>query len=127
MKSIFIVLFSWPLLCAAADYENYKIQIDWDNPRTLSDSVVQQCDDSYYPAVEIVVPGRPGKDFAVEMGVDITSGRLSPGCTVKKKEGGNSVTYILDAESSCTVNVYQLKPRPGRKAKTATYELHDAC
>lgn len=127
MKHLLFALVLLPWLAVADEYPNYKIDLDWEKPGTLEDNVVQMCDDTYYPKVEIKIPGKAGKDFQVEMDVDITSGKLSPGCTVSKKEGRGSVTYTLDAESYCTVKVYQTKPKPGEKRKVATYDISDAC
>ncbi len=85
------------------------------------------CDDTYYSAVEVAIPGKPRADYSVEMAVDITSGKVSPGCTVKRTDRAGSTVFSFDAESSCEVKVYQLKGRPGEKRKVATYSIHDAC
>src|SRR5688572_13419600 len=115
MKYTLLALCCWPLLSIADEGEIYKIKVDWADSETLSDSVVQMCDDTYYSAVEIIVPGKAKKDFVVDMDVDITSGKLSPGCRVSKKDGRDSVTYSFDADSSCTVRVYQLRAPAGTK------------
>ena len=127
MNRIVTLLIFSSLASMAVENKAYKINLNWDDSRTLEDSVTQMCDDTYYSAVEIKVPGRARKDFTVDMDVDITNGKLAPGCTVKRKENSDSVTYVFNAESFCTVRVYQLKPKAGEKHKTATYYLNDAC
>ena len=127
LRHFAIVLLGWPLLTHATENTNYKIRVNWEDSKTLNDSVVQQCDDTYYSGVEINVPGKARKDFAIEMGVDVTSGKILPGCSVQKQDKANSVTYLFSADSSCTVRVFQMKPKPGQAPKTATYEISDAC
>ena len=108
----------------------YKMEIDWSRANTLSDTVVQQCDDTYYGAVEIIVPGKPGDDFSVEMVTDVTHGGSSLGCKILSvKTRGGKTTYKVTANDSCGVNVYKrIAPneRRGRQMK-AELEIHDAC
>ena len=112
---------------AKEKYPNYKIDLNWDDKATLEDNVTQQCDDSYYPKVEIKIPGKPGKDFQVEMAVDVTTGKIVSGCKLELKKGTTSSTYVVDADSYCTIRVFQMKPKAGERAKTAVYDISDAC
>ncbi len=130
MKNLVILLgLTLVLFRANAQSEaNYKIQLDWSKQGSLTDNVVQQCDDTNIPAVEIVVPGNAKKDFVIEMGVDISDGEVFPGCSVKVKTGSSSTTYTLDAVGGgCTIRVFQLHTAPREKPKTAVYEISDAC
>lgn len=126
---LLLILFVMPSLeVRAENYPPYKIKINWDNPGTLKDSVVQVCDDTYYPYVEIEIPGKSNKDFRVEMGVDITEGRLSSGCSIKKQTNKNSVLYKFDAfEGGCTIKVYKVRKQLGEPQKSAIYDIFDAC
>jgi hypothetical protein len=127
LKIIALAAFAFTFSTAQAS-ENLVLEIDWSDKRTLDDSVVQQCDDSFYPAVEIVVPGKPGVDFHVEMSVGITNGKISPGCTLKGfKKGPRSTTYILDASGGCSIQVNKARKEPGDAGKQANFVLADAC
>jgi hypothetical protein len=128
MKNLVVLFVSFVSFAALAN-DNYVVKLDWNKASTLSDSITMQCDDSYYPAVEIVVPGASNNNFVIEMGVDISMGKVSPGCSVQSvKEKNNTTTYTLDADGGgCTIRVFQLRPARGQKPKTAVYELSDAC
>ncbi len=128
MKTLVILCVS-VLSVAAFANDNYVINLDWSKASTLSDNVVQQCDDTNIPAVDIVIPGKGYRDFSIEFGVDISEGRVNePGCSVKAKVGTSSTTYTFDAVGGgCTIRVFQLRPARGQKPKSAVYELSDAC
>ena len=132
MLKFSIVLASFALtfgLSAAADSSSvYVIELDWSNPKTLKDNIVQQCSDDAISHVDIVVPGKPRKDFYVEMPVDISKGKISPGCSVKMKEGATSTTYSIDAvNGGCTIRVEKIRTMRGDKVQTAVYEIGDHC
>ena len=113
---------------AEEEFENYKIDLDWNDPKTLSDNMVQQCDDSYFPAFELKIPGQPRKDFYVKFNVDVSRGKLSPGCNVKMIQGSDSTTYLFDAgNGGCTIKVDEVRKDWRQKRKQATYEIGDAC
>ncbi len=117
---------------AEEEYPNYVINLDWSNSKTLNDNIVMQCDDSYIPEIELVIPGKPGKDFSVYIdSANITSGKPELGCDVKLKIGEKSATYILNGHGGgCTIEVQQRLPyKPGRRIepKKAVYDIHDAC
>lgn len=130
MKKFLILLvgLSWSFVAAADNDVNYKIELNWADSETLSAVVVQLCDDTYYPGLDVKIPGKAGRDFTVEFSdVDITGGVLFPGCTVKKKLSRGFVTYTFEALSECTIKVRQVKAKVGEKLKVATYTLHEAC
>lgn len=112
----------------AEEYENYKIQVDWNMPETLEDSVAQVCDDTYYPAVEITVPGKPRKDFMIEMNVYVNDGAISSGCTVKKIDGSSSTTYIFDgSDGGCEIQIQKNRSNYRERSQVANYSIADAC
>lgn len=129
MKTAFFVLASVSAFALTAAAEsNYQIKVDWKKPGTLKDTVVQQCDDTYYPAVEIVIPGKPGKQFLVEMNVDVTSGKLSAGCSIKREVNADSTTYTVDADNGgCSIQVYKVRKDFQDEPQSASYEISDAC
>lgn len=126
MKKLMMTVLVLGSLTAQA-HESYVIKLDWAKPGTLQDSVVQQCDDTYYDQIEIVVPGQPYEDFSVEMDADITSGEVSVGCSVQKVDQKNSTKYIIDAESGCTIKVHKNRKNFKEKPQTAVYDISDAC
>ena len=108
--------------------EIYTINVDWNDKRSLQDGIVQMCDDSYYRAVEIVIPGKPYENFTIEMDADITSGKSSLGCSVLKTEGAGSTTYTFDADNGgCAIRVHKVRKDLREKPQSADYEVHDAC
>lgn len=109
------------------DYENYQMRIDWNKKSTLSDSVVHQCDDSYYPEIELIVPGKPVKDFRVEMAADVSTGTPDLGCSMRIKKGKTSTTYIFKAESGCSITVRKNRDSFRDPVLEATLEIGDAC
>lgn len=108
--------------------ENFRLRIDWSQPSTLSETVVQRCDDAYYPAVEVIVPGIPGKDFHVSMATDVTRGYFGAGCKLHRirKEPGQT-TYIFSAQSSCEVRVEKRMDDLRDAPRVAVIQIHDAC
>jgi hypothetical protein len=114
----------------AEEYPNYVFTVDWDKKETLNDSIVQLCDDSYYPAVEIHVPGKALKNFYVELVTDITKGNPSLNCTVDFKQLADKGVYTIDSEyPGCIIRVRErvkLVPN-GPKPRIAQYEISDAC
>lgn len=131
----FITVFAFCLGTSAFaknEYPNYLIHLDWSSPNTLSDNIVMQCDDSYIPEIELLIPGIPGKDFSVYIdSANITMGKPEFGCSVKLQKGENSAKYIIDGHAGgCTIEVRQRVPyKPGQRnePKKAIYEITDAC
>jgi len=122
-------LFTAQAFAAEEKYENHVIRLDWSKPSTLEDNVVQQCDDTYVPAVDIVIPGKPNKNFLVEMDADITNGKPFLGCSIKMKQNANSTTFTFDASNGggCTIKVHKVRKDYHETPQSATYELSDAC
>lgn len=117
-----------PVFATDENYPNHVIQLDWANKSTLSDSVVQLCDDTYFPAVEIVVPGRPYENFTVEMDSDVTSGKSILGCSVSIKQNANSTTYTVDSDNgACTIKIHKVRKSFEEKPQTAVYDINEAC
>lgn len=113
-----------------AKAEVYKINLDWNKKSTLSDGVVQMCDDTYYKAVDIFIPGTPGKDFFVTMDTTITSGKSVLGCSVKRrvKADGSGAVYTFDAiNGGCSIRVEKVRSDFREEQKVATYDISDAC
>ena len=111
--------------------ENYVVELDWNRKETVEESIVQQCDDTYYSAIQIKIPGRAGKDFDIYTDASINSGVAKPGCTVKKITGNTSTTFLFDASAlgGCTIKVYKARNFGNNVTKytIATYDISDAC
>jgi hypothetical protein len=113
---------------AAEHYPNYVIELDWTKESSLEEGITQQCDDTYYPAVEIIVPGKAYEDFQVSMDVDITKGKFSPACEIKFKQGRDSGKFTVNAVGgSCTITVDKIRKDWSEKPQSARYEVNDAC
>ncbi len=125
------VIFAITLLVSFSAFSSqedsvYRINLDWNNPRTLEDGVAMMCDDAYYSHAEIVVPGQESKDFDIVVdGVFFKNGQMIQNCEVSKKKGTNATKYYIKAEGSCTIEIRQ-KPY-SIPSKKATYEFVDAC
>lgn len=126
MKNVIILTFSLLTLVAHAEESNYVIKLNWNDKKTLEDSIAQVCDDTSYNAVELIIPGKAGKDFTIETDADIGSGKPILGCSVSKKISGTSTTYFFNANSNCEVRVFK-KRISGEEPKSATYRISDAC
>ncbi len=129
MKNLFLVAaFALSMIGLSDESPNYQVKIDWNDKSTLEDNVVLLCDDTYYPFFEIVVPGKPGKDFSVTIDADVTRGTISQGCGVKRKVSEGKATYFFNADGGgCQIRVYQQNAKPGERNKTAVYDISDAC
>ena len=107
---------------------NYKHKLDWSDKKSLSESTVLVCDDAYYSAFELIIPGLAGKDFMVTTDVDVTEGKFQPDCDIEIKKGAKTNSYIITPRSSsCTIRVFKLFVEPGNKNNEAYYEIYDAC
>ena len=108
--------------------ELYTINLDWNKKSTLSDSIVQMCDDTYIRAVELVIPGKPYENFTIEMAADVTGGKADLGCSFLITPGANSTTFTFDADNGgCEIRVNKVRQDLREKPQSAEYEIHDAC
>ena len=104
------------------------IKIDWNDKSTLSDSIVMMCDDTVLSAVEIIVPGKPHKNFRVSVLADVTDVKPELGCSIKKVEGKSSTKYILDAPGGgCDIQIDKVRQDMREKPARAEYSISDAC
>ena len=113
---------------------NFRVVVDWSKPASLNELVTQQCDDFFTPFVEIEVP-KELKDSGyanpdLEMNVQITSGKLKPGCTVKKEEKEKSTIYTFNSLDlgGCTVKIDRRRTDISKKpSKVASIEIYPDC
>ncbi|MCB9073501.1 MAG: hypothetical protein H6623_07750 [Bdellovibrionaceae bacterium] len=111
----------------AEEGESYKIKLDWNNKNTLNESVTQLCDDANYVDVQVEIPGKPYKDFYIQMNIDITKGTPELGCSIKVTPGANSTTYTFEADSNCSIRVDKVRKDLSETPQHANYDINDAC
>lgn len=129
-KSIgFAAMVAVSFISDASAAGNFRFVINWNDPRTLSGSITQLCDDTNFPAVDVIIPGAPQEDFFVEMALDVTGGRLTrPGCTVSSHAIRGGTLYRFNAvDGFCQVRVIKRLRVPREPKKEALFEIHDAC
>lgn len=131
MKNLMMTVISTTVLSSMAfaeKYESFKLKIDWNDKETLHTSVVHMCDDTFYPDIRIQIPGKPNKDFQIQVAADISSGKPEIACTIKALPGSKSTTYVFDgSDGGCEVLVRELPKNRMQTPKEAAIYIADAC
>ena len=92
--------------------------INWSDKRTLTYSFLQMCDDSFYPNLRLIIPGRINQQFTFK--IDTSD------CSIKQRStsisGSNATELIIEGGCNATVEIY----KTGTILK-AIIDLADAC
>ena len=110
----------------AQDSDVIRHELIWTDPATLEANLVLQCDDSAYNAVDLIIHGRAGTDFSIEMLANIGSGAPVLGCELTKRYEGRNTVYRFVPNSGCELKVTKHRVGP-TEHMTAEITIDESC
>ncbi|MCX6124207.1 MAG: hypothetical protein NTV34_05585 [Proteobacteria bacterium] len=108
MKNILVVLTFSGLISSSFAQEEIsefgKYDFDWS---IEAEDFLLRCDDSYYSGIDLVVPGKPYKDFILKLTYDATQGHKSAvSCSVlSRREVNGKTIFRIQADTDCEVTL----------------------
>jgi hypothetical protein len=117
-KLIFVLLLLSQAVFARTKYPDDFHTINWSDKKTLSYAFVQMCDDSYFPNLRIIVPGRISKNFTFKTDNQKLDIKINPLLI----RGEAATELIIKGGDSATIEIQK-----SNSTLEAEIELSDAC